>query len=74
MLGEPGCWAEREDDEGEWAYERKKRAEIAAGKAQRLAAGRAMAEKVVSMIRLDNDERPARRSWASLKRALTGLA
>ena len=55
MLGGAGCWAEREEDEGEWAYERKKRAEVAVAKAraQNLAAGRAVAGRVVSMIHLD---------------------
>ena len=63
MSGRLGCWAEREEDEGGWAYLRRKRAEVAAAKTQRVLAGRPMAERAVSMIRLDQDERLAQRLW-----------
>ena len=57
MHGGPGCWSEREEDEGEWAYERRKRAELAMARARRqnLAAGRALHERSVSMIHLGDD-------------------
>ncbi|KAI0331021.1 hypothetical protein GY45DRAFT_1322948 [Cubamyces sp. BRFM 1775] len=54
MLGKAGCWAEREEDEGEWAYERRKRAEIAAQKAKDRAAARAGALTKVDKIRLNH--------------------
>ncbi|KAM5543111.1 hypothetical protein V8D89_002985 [Ganoderma adspersum] len=60
MIGGPGCWTEREEDEGEWAYERRKRAEVAVARArmQNLVAGRALSERTVSMIHLGDLEDP----------------
>ena len=72
MTGQTGCWSEREDDEGEWAYERRKRVEVAAAKTQQLSKARAMADRVVSLIRLDRDDGQALKSWSILKRALVG--
>ncbi|KAL7281178.1 hypothetical protein ACG7TL_004486 [Trametes sanguinea] len=62
MMGRLGCWGEREEDEGEWTHERRKRAETAAQKAgmKKLSAGRAkeriklngLGEELVSRWRL----------------------
>lgn len=56
MVGKAGCWAESEEDEGEWTHERRKRAEVAALKASKVQAGKTPGQ-IRDWIRLDNPER-----------------
>ncbi|KAI0745130.1 hypothetical protein C8Q76DRAFT_604537 [Earliella scabrosa] len=71
MLDQPCCWAEREEDEGEWAFERTKRAELATLKSKNGAAGKhETIGRVVSgqTIRLDSrhcHESVVVRAWRS---------
>ncbi|KAI0644623.1 hypothetical protein C8Q79DRAFT_1001904 [Trametes meyenii] len=53
ILGLPGCWSEREDDEGEWAYERRKRSEVTAQKVTRSENKHASGRSIGRSIQLD---------------------
>ncbi|KAI0633637.1 hypothetical protein C8Q77DRAFT_1116050 [Trametes polyzona] len=57
MLGKAGCWGEDEKDEGEWAHERRKRAEVTADKASRTQATKGSGGQLRDLIRLDNPDR-----------------
>ncbi|KAI0823704.1 hypothetical protein BC628DRAFT_1382903 [Trametes gibbosa] len=57
MLGKAGCWGEREEDEGEWTHERRKRIEVAAQKLSKLQIAKASAAQIKDWIRLDSPDR-----------------
>ncbi|KAI0674817.1 hypothetical protein C8Q78DRAFT_1075180 [Trametes maxima] len=54
ILGLPGCWSEHEDDEGEWAYERRKISEVAAQKVAKSAHKHASNRGIGRSIQLDS--------------------
>ncbi|KAH9858649.1 hypothetical protein C2E23DRAFT_864520 [Lenzites betulinus] len=57
MLGKAGCWAEREEDEGEWTHERRKRIEVATQKLSKLQTEKAPGTQSKAWIRLDSPDR-----------------
>ncbi|KAI0744048.1 hypothetical protein C8Q80DRAFT_1106635 [Daedaleopsis nitida] len=80
MVGGQGCWSEREEDEGEWAFERRKKAEVTAlrSKKTQQMTTHSLEGRSSSMIRLSRDEggpyKWTRWAWSALlarKRSLS---